>query len=43
MKLFSFDQKQLSILVYALVASKETTDSSLHQDIDELIKILNKN
>jgi hypothetical protein len=42
MKTFCFSREQLSILIYALVSCKETTDVSLHQDIDELIKILNK-
>ena len=42
MKPFYFDREQLSILIYALVASKEQIDSSQHAEIDNLISILNK-
>lgn len=42
MKTHSFTHEQLSILLYALIASKGTIDKSLHSDIDELIKTLNK-
>ena len=42
MKPFYFSREQLSILIYALVASKEQVDQSQHSEIDNLILILNK-
>ena len=42
MKTFCFTREQLSILIYALVASKEQIDSSQHAEIDNLIATLNK-
>lgn len=42
MRTFVFTHEQLSILLYALIASKGTIDDSLHSNIDELIKTLNK-
>ena len=42
MKTFCFSREQLSILIYALVASKEQVDQSQHAEIDNLIKVLNK-
>jgi hypothetical protein len=42
MKTFCFSREQLSILIYALVASKEQVDQSQHSEIDNLISILNK-
>jgi hypothetical protein len=42
MKPFYFNREQLSIIIYALVASKEQVDQSQHSEIDKLISILNK-
>ena len=42
MKTFCFNREQLSILIYALVASKEQIDQSQHAEIDNLISTLNK-
>ena len=42
MKPFYFSREQLSIMIYALVASKEQVDQSQHSEIDDLVKILNK-
>ena len=42
MKPFYFSREQLSIIIYALVASKEQVDQSQHSEIDNLILILNK-
>jgi hypothetical protein len=42
MKALYFSREQLSILIYALVASKEQVDPSQHAEIDNLISILNK-
>jgi hypothetical protein len=42
MKTFCFSREQLSILIYALVASKEQIDQSQHSEVDDLVKILNK-
>jgi hypothetical protein len=42
MKPFYFSREQLSIMLYALVASKEQVDQSQHSEIDNLISILNK-
>ena len=36
MKTFCFSREQLSILIYALVASKEQVDQSQHSEIDNL-------
>ena len=42
MKTFCFSREQLSIIIYALVASKEQVDQSQHSEIDKLIALLNK-
>jgi hypothetical protein len=42
MKTFYFSREQLSILIYALVASRDQIDQSQHAEIDNLIAILNK-
>jgi hypothetical protein len=42
MKTFCFSREQLSILIYALVASKPQIDQSQHAEIDNLIAVLNK-
>jgi hypothetical protein len=42
MKTFVFNREELSILIYALVASKESIDVSQHPTIDHLIQTLNK-
>ena len=42
MKPFYFSREQLSIVIYALIASKEQVDQSQHSEIDNLIAILNK-
>jgi hypothetical protein len=42
MKPFYFSREQLSLIIYALVASKEQVDQSQHSEIDNLISILNK-
>jgi hypothetical protein len=42
MKALYFSREQLSILIYALVASKEQIDQSQHAEVDHLISILNK-
>jgi len=42
MKPFYFSREQLSIIIYALIASKEQVDQSQHAQIDDLVKILNK-
>ena len=42
MKPFYFTREQLSILIYALVASKDQIDQSQHAEIDNIIAILNK-
>ena len=42
MKPFYFSREQLSIIIYALIASKEQVDQSQHSQIDDLVKILNK-
>ena len=42
MKIFCFSREQISILIYALVASKEQVDSSQHSEIDNMIATLNK-
>jgi hypothetical protein len=42
MKTLCFTREELSILIYALVASKEQVDQSQHSEIDKLIGILNK-
>jgi hypothetical protein len=42
MRAFYFNREQLSILLYALVASKEQIDQSQHAEIDNLIATLNK-
>lgn len=42
MKPFYFSREQLSILIYALVASKEQIDQSQHAEIDNIIATLNK-
>jgi hypothetical protein len=42
MKTFCFSREQLSILIYALVASKEQIDQSQHAEMDQLLAILNK-
>jgi hypothetical protein len=42
MKPFYFNREQLSIMIYALVASKEQVDQSQHSEIDNIVSILNK-
>jgi hypothetical protein len=42
MKTFCFNREQLSILIYALVATKDQVDQSQHAEIDNIIKVLNK-
>ena len=42
MKPFYFNREQLSIIIYALIASKEQVDQSQHSQIDDIVKILNK-
>lgn len=42
MRTFVFNREELSILIYALVSSKESVDPSQHPTIDHLIEILNK-
>ena len=42
MKPFYFSREQLSIMIYALVASKQQIDESQHAEIDNLIATLNK-
>jgi|GEM_PF-2289781 hypothetical protein len=42
MKPFYFSREQLSIIIYALIASKEQVDQSQHSQIDDIVKILNK-
>ena len=42
MKTFVFNREELSILIYALVASKGSIDASQHPTIDHLIETLNK-
>ena len=42
MKTLVFNREELSILLYALVASKESVDPSQHPTIDHLIETLNK-
>ena len=42
MKTFVFNREELSILIYALVSSKQSIDESQHSTIDHLIKVLNK-
>ena len=42
MKPVYFSREQLSIIIYALVASKEQVDQSQHSQIDDIVKILNK-
>jgi hypothetical protein len=42
MKPFYFSREQLSIIIYALIASKEQVDQSQHPQIDDIVKILNK-
>jgi hypothetical protein len=42
MKPYYFNREQLSIIIYALIASKEQVDQSQHSQIDDIVKILNK-
>jgi hypothetical protein len=42
MKPLYFNREQLSIIIYALLASKEQVDQSQHSEIDNIISILNK-
>lgn len=42
MRTFVFNREELSVLIYALVASKEQVDPSQHAMIDHLIETLNK-
>lgn len=42
MKTLVFTREQLSILLYALIASKGMIDPSEHSKIDDLIQTLNK-
>lgn len=41
MKPFYFTREQLSIIIYALVASKQYIDESKHPEVDSIIAILN--
>ena len=42
MKTFVFNREELSILIYALVASKDMIDESQHIMVNNLIETLNK-
>jgi hypothetical protein len=42
MKTICFSREELSILLYALIASKGMIDPSEHSKIDHLIETLNK-
>jgi hypothetical protein len=41
MKTFCFTREELSILIYALIASKQHIDESKHSEVDSIIAILN--
>lgn len=42
MKTFVFNREEISFILYALIASKGSIDSSEHPMIDHLIETLNK-
>ena len=42
MKTICLSREELSIMIYALVLAKESTDNSQHAQIDQHIQTLNK-